>query len=103
MRMINNLNIISSSLCSLGAHLGHLQVDAYQSLSYYILGNRSFFIIIDLDKSVYMLKSAIVFFEQMILHYGHAVFCHSSIVHFSLSLKNYLSRIITARNQSFSY
>lgn len=103
MRDVNNLNVISNSLCSLGAHLGHLKVDAYHSLSYYVLGNRSSFMIIDLDKTVPMLKSALVFFEHMVNNYGHAVFCHSNIVHFSLQLNNYVSRLVDARNQSFSY
>lgn len=103
MHAAHNINLISNSLCSLGAHLGHFKVDAYQSLSYYVLGNRNSFIIIDIDKAIPMLKAAILFIEQMVRNYGHVVFCHSNIVHFSLQLNNYVSRVVNARNQSFSY
>lgn len=103
MRHALHVTAVSSSLCSLGAHLGHVKVDAYQSLSYYVLGGRSFFVIIDLDKTVTMLKSALLFFEHLILHYGHVVFCHSSIAQFSVHFKYFLSRIVNSRNQSFSY
>jgi ribosomal protein S2 len=103
MRVYNNSHRIGNVLCSLGAHIGHLKVEAYQSMSHYVLGGRGLFVVIDLDKTVPMLKSAIVFFEQMILHYGHAVFCHSGIARLSTMLLDYVSRIVTHNNQSFSY
>ena len=103
MRASYNVNRICNVLYSLGAHLGHLKVEAYQSLSNYVLGVRGLFVVIDLDKTVPMLKSAIIFIEQMILNYGNAVFCHSSIKCFSTMLLDYVSRIVNSKNQSFSY
>ncbi len=103
MRADSNLKRIGNVLCALGAHLGHLKVEAYQSLSHYVLGGRGLLIVINLDKTVPMLKSAILFYEQMIMHYGHAVYCHSSVVRFSTQLINYFSRVVNRHNQSFSY
>jgi ribosomal protein S2 len=103
MSSVNNVQVLSSLLCALGAHLGHIRVDAYHSLSYYVLGSRNYFIIIDLDKTVPMLKKALLFFESVILDFGHAVFCYSGIVQLSSHMKLFFSRLINARNQSFSY
>jgi ribosomal protein S2 len=99
----SNFQRISKLLCSLGAHIGHMKVEAFQSLSHYVLGCRGLFVVIDLDKTVSMFKAAILFLEHTILHYGHVVFCHSGIVRFSTTLLDYLSRIVNTKNQSFSY
>lgn len=103
MREASTAQQISKLLCSLGAHLGHLKVEAFQSLSHYVLGCRGSFVIIDLDKTVPMLKAGILFLEHTILHYGHAVFCHSDITRFSTAFLDYVSRIVNNKNQSFSY
>jgi ribosomal protein S2 len=100
---LNNLQVLSSLLCALGAHLGHIRVDAYNNISHYLLGSRQYFMIIDLDKTVPMLKKALLFFESVILDFGHAVFCYSDISKLNSHMKLFFSRIINVCNQSFSY
>jgi len=87
----------------LGAHIGHMHVEAYHCLSNYVLGTRHYFTVFDLKKTVPMLKKAILFLEQLISNFGHALFCYSGISVLNPSIKLFLSNIIKERNQSFSY
>lgn len=99
----NTLNALTNYLFFLGAHIGHLRVEAYQSMSNYIIGTRGLFTVIDLQKTVPMLKSAILFMERIVYNFGHALFCYSGIATLNMHLRHYFIRIVTERNQSFSH
>lgn len=94
---------LSDYLIELGAHIGHIYVDSYCDMSYYILGVRSNFTIIDTKKTVPMIKSAIIFVEQLIANFGNLLFCYSGVSTMNLHLKYFLMKCIGARNQSFSH
>jgi ribosomal protein S2 len=99
----NNLQQLSTFLFSLGAHIGHIRVDSYHSLSPFIAGERNYFMIMDIQRTIPMLKKALVFYSDIISSFGHSVFCYSCVDMLNIYLKTYFSRIISARNQSFSY
>jgi NADH:ubiquinone oxidoreductase subunit 6 (subunit J) len=81
--------VLSSSLFSLGAHIGHVCVEAYDYMSYFVMGTRS--------------KNAILYLERLISHFGHAPFCYSSIDTLNANVKHFFAKIIGERNQSLSY
>lgn len=95
--------MLQHHLFALGAHIGHLRVEASQCLSNYLLGIRGFFLVIDLRKTVSMIKSAILFIERIVRSFGHALFCLSNITNVNAHIRLYLSTIVTGRNQSFSH
>ena len=99
----NVINKLSSYLFSLGAHIGHLRVEAYQSMSHYVVGTRGLFTVIDLQKTVPMLKSAVLFMERIVNNFGHALFCYSGIETLNIHLRHLFIQIVTCRNQSFSH
>jgi len=94
---------ISNSLYSLGAHIGHLRVDAYASLSFYVSGGRHYFIVFDIAKTIPLLKKALLFFAQLVSRFGNVVFSYSGVARSSVHLKYYLTHLINAHNHSFSY
>lgn len=87
----------------MGAHIGHLHVEAYDSLSYYLLGTRSFFVVFDLYKTISFIKNALLFFERLILNFGHSLFCYSNVSTLNTHIKLFFIQLIKERNQSFSY
>lgn len=90
-------------LFSLGAHIGHLRVDSYSGLSYFLLGTRSFFTVFDLQKTVPLIKNALLFLEQLVGSFGHALFCYSGVAILNTHLKSFLIHVVHEKNQSFSY
>ena len=104
--MLNTVNTfvtLTNCLFSLGAHIGHLRVEAYDCLSYYILGTRSFFIVFDLQKTIPLIKNALLFFEHIITNFGNVLFCYSGVSVLNLSIKYFFIRHVAERNQSFSH
>lgn len=87
----------------MGAHIGHLHIEAYDSLSYYLLGTRSFFVVFDLYKTISFIKNALIFFERLVLNFGHALFCYSGVSNLNIHIKLFFIQLIKERNQSFSY
>jgi ribosomal protein S2 len=90
-------------LFSLGAHIGHLRADSYSGLSYFLLGTRSFFTVFDLQKTVPLIKNALMFLEQLVGAFGHALFCYSGVAILNSHIKYFLINIVQDKNQSFSY
>lgn len=99
----NTHDMLSTYLFSLGAHIGHLRVEEYQSSSHYMIGTRSLFNVIDLRKTIPMLKSALLFVERVIHNFGHALFCHAGLINIGMHIRAYFTEIVTSRNQSFSH
>lgn len=87
----------------MGAHIGHLHVEAFDSLSYYILGTRSFFIIFDLHRTVSYIKNALLFFEHVVSNFGNSLFCYSGVSMLNIHIKLFFIQLIKDKNQSFSY
>jgi len=87
----------------MGAHIGHLHVEAFDSLSYYILGTRSFFVIFDLQRTVSYIKNALIFFEHLVSDFGNVLFCYSGVSVLNIHIKLFFIQLIKSRNQSFSY
>ena len=98
-----NAVTLTSYLFSFGAHIGHLKCEAYDCLSSYILGTRHFFAIFDLNKTVPMIKNALLFFERMIYNFGQAVFCYSGVSVLNIHIRHLFANMAKSRNQSFSY
>jgi ribosomal protein S2 len=100
---IRNSLTLTSYLFSFGAHIGHLKCEAYDCLSSYILGTRHFFAIFDLNKTVPMIKNALLFFEQLVYNFGQALFCYSSVSVLNTHVRHLFVNMTKDRNQSFSY
>jgi ribosomal protein S2 len=94
---------IHSYLFSLGAHIGHLNVDSYDDVCYFILGTRCFFTVFDLKKTIPLLKNALLFFEHVISNFGLSLFCYSGVGFLNSHIRNLLYVKIKKINQSFSY
>ena len=95
--------VLRESLFSMGAHIGHLLFEACDSLSYYFLGIRSFFVVFDLNKTISCIKNALIFFERLIFNFGHSLFCYSGVSNLNIHIKLFLIQLTKERNQSFSY
>jgi ribosomal protein S2 len=100
---MNSFLSIHNYLFSLGAHIGHLNVDSYDNVCYFILGTRCFFTVFDLKKTIPLLKNALLFFEHVIINFGLSLFCYSGIRVLNSHIRNLLSVKIKKINQSFSY
>jgi ribosomal protein S2 len=94
---------IIDCLYSMGSHIGHLHVEAYDGLSYYLLGIRNFFTVSDVHKTISLLKNALLFYECLVSNYGHALFCYSNIESLNMHVKFFFIKLICDRSQSFSY
>jgi ribosomal protein S2 len=87
----------------MGAHIGHSHVEAYDSVSYYLLGTRNFFVVFDLYKTIPFPKNALVFLERLVSQFGNVPFRYSGVSILNIHIKSFFSSFITERNQSFSY
>lgn len=87
----------------MGAHIGHLHVEASDSISFCSLGTRRFFVVFDLYKTLSFIKTALVFFERVIQNFGNSLFCYSGVSTLNIHIKMFLIQLIKERNQSFSY
>ena len=91
---------LAKYLISLGAHIGHLYVEAHGNMCYYMLGVRSFFIIIDTARTVTHLKKAYIFIEQIVHNFGNVLFCYSDVSALNIHIRLFFIQMLKERNQS---
>lgn len=96
-------NLLTESMYSLGAHIGHLRVESSAQMNYYLIGSRNYFNIFDISRSIQAIKKALLFSDQVVRGFGHALFCYSGIDRAGVHMRAFLSNIVTLRRQSFSY
>jgi ribosomal protein S2 len=100
---VSNSITLTSYLFSFGAHIGHLKFEAYDCMSVYVLGTRHLFVIIDLNKTIPMLKTALLFFDKIVYNFGHALFCYSGVSILNTHIRHLFINMLNDRNQSFSH
>jgi ribosomal protein S2 len=98
-----NALVLTSYLFSFGAHIGHLKCEAYHGLCSYVLGTRHSFAVFDINKTIPMIKNALLFFEQLVYNFGQALFCYSSVSALNTHVRTLFVNMTKDRNQSFSY